>query len=211
MLGHLGKFASEYVNVDLMETKSMWSLIELSPYDNGIDEKQDNFNELISCLKAVNQINLVEELNELNRSSRNKIKEYMERLPRCVFQGDLNDSNILVDKYGKFQGLIDFNMCGTEININCFLNESMYYITQDDFEKLTGLEILNKVIRVQEDLLTVITSQYRFNQDEQEAKYYYNNIIYTSFWPNVALMIQLINENRHVDKVIEFLSEVAKR
>lgn len=211
MLGHLGKLASEYVNVDLIETKSMWSLIELSPYDKEIDEKQDNFNELIPCLKAINQKKLAEELSELNNRSRKKIKEYMKRLPRCVFQGDLNDSNILVDKQGKFQGLIDFNMYGTEININCFLNESMYYITQDDFEKLTGVEILNKVIRVQEDLLTAITSQYHLNQEEEKAKHYYNDIIYTSFWPNVVLMIQLINENRYVDKIIEFLSEVLKR
>jgi hypothetical protein len=211
MLNHLGTFASRYQDVDLLDTWSMWSVVELSPYDILIDEKQDNFNELISCLKVIDQNILANRLDELNRDSRNKIKEYMKRLPRCVFQGDLNDSNILVDKQGKFQGLIDFNMFGTEININCFLNESMYYITQDDFEKLTGLEILNKVIRVQEDLLAAITSQYYLNQDEREAKYYYNNIIYTSFWPNVVLMIQLINENRYVDKIIEFLSEISKR
>lgn len=31
------------------------------------------------------------------------------------------------DDNGHFKGIIDFNMFGTEVNINCFLNESMYY------------------------------------------------------------------------------------
>ena len=46
----VSKFAEKYKNVDLIDTMSMYSLFELSPYDKeiGIDEKQDNFNNFIS-------------------------------------------------------------------------------------------------------------------------------------------------------------------
>ena len=29
----------------------MWSVVELSSYDTDVDEKQENFNSLIACLK----------------------------------------------------------------------------------------------------------------------------------------------------------------
>lgn len=130
ILRHVGRHAAINSNRELIETKSMWSIIELSPYDEEIDEKQENFNALIKCLEEEKQNDLAKELSDLNEKAREKIINYMDKLPRCVFQGDLNDSNILVDENGDFQGLIDFNMFGTEVNINYFLNEAMYYFTK---------------------------------------------------------------------------------
>ena len=69
----------------------------------------------------------------MNFSARSKIKDHISILPKCVYQGDLNSSNILLDDNNKFCGLIDFNMYGTEVNINCFLNESMYYLNERRF------------------------------------------------------------------------------
>lgn len=50
----VAKFAETYRNVDLSETMGMYSLFDLSPFDipNGIDEKQDNFNQLINLFGA---------------------------------------------------------------------------------------------------------------------------------------------------------------
>jgi len=43
-----------------------------------------------------------------------KIKKVFNELPRCVYQGDLNSSNAL-HQDGRFAGLIDFNMAGTDV------------------------------------------------------------------------------------------------
>ncbi len=208
-LKHVGIFANKFTNQNLSETKSMWAL-ELSE-SNKIDEKQENLNKLITCLKKKCQNNLVNELIKTNKDSREKIKSYEEKLPKCVYQGDLNDTNILVDEQNKFRGIIDFNMFGTEININYFLNESMYYLTEHDFLALEVFEIYTKMARVQETLLSSITENYKLNKDELEVKDAYNKIIYTSFFPNVMLMIYLIENNIEAEKVINLLNLICMR
>ena len=211
MLRHVGRYASVNSNRELIETKSMWSIIELSPYDEEIDEKQENFNALIKCLEEEEHNDLAKELSDLNKKARKKIINYMDKLPRCVFQGDLNDSNILVDENGDFQGLIDFNMFGTEVNINYFLNEAMYYFTKKDFENSTGKELGRKMVEIQNDLLSVITDQYDLSAEEKEIMPYYNYIIHTSFWPNVLLMIRMIKEKKYENKVIDLLQEIVEK
>ncbi len=210
MLNHLGKLANRYSNINLSAIRSMWSIIELPPFNNHIDEKQENFDKLISCLHENELVTLAKKMSFRNKKSREKIKSYMTHLPRCVYQGDLNNSNILVDENGDFKGVIDFNMFGTEVNINCFLNESMYFLTEDDFEKLEHKEILSKIIRIQNELLASITLHYKLNDDELDIMKDYNKIIYTSFWPNTLLMIDLITRDEHKEKVIGLLEEICK-
>lgn len=208
MLPHLGKFASKYTNVDLIETKSMWSIIDLSPFDEGIDEKQENLNTLVSCLNSNNYGLLAQKLIHLNINARLKILQHFNKLPRCVYQGDLNSSNILVDEKYKFKGIIDFNMFGTEVNINCFLNESMYFIRENDFDTLSAEEILIKMKDIQNKLLASICSNYSLNELEIDSLCEYNRVIFSSFYPNVMLWIKLINEYKNKEKVIEVLEMI---
>ena len=51
-----------------------------------------------------------------------------------MYQGDLNNSNILI-KDNHFYGLIDFNLSGTEVNINCFLAETNRGFDEEDLNK----------------------------------------------------------------------------
>lgn len=206
VLEHVGMLASDFSNKNLSKNKSMWSLIELSASDTDVDEKQENFDDLLRCLNAEGYTNLVLKLNELNTTSRKNIKAAMKTLPRCVYQGDLNNSNIVVDKDGKFRGIIDFNMFGTEVNVNCFLNESMYYLTKNDFDELSAEEIFAKMARIQDDLMSVITKHYKMNKYEMDIKKDYKKIIFTSFYPNVALMVKLLEHDIHTEKVVDLLS-----
>lgn len=52
MIGHVGKLASQFTHIDLVDTFSMWSILDLSDYDlkRGIDEKQNDLNRLICAL-----------------------------------------------------------------------------------------------------------------------------------------------------------------
>ena len=205
---HLGILASQFTGVNLSDRNSMWSIIALSPYDVEIDEKQENFNSLTESLDIFGLEKLSGKLIHMNETSRLNIEKVLDRLPKCVFQGDLNSSNLLIDNCGNFVGLIDYNMFGTEVNINCFLNEAMYYITQDDFDTLTGFEIFQKVKDIQKDLLEVIFKNYSLNIDELEVIQDYNKVIFSSFYPNTALLISLLKRKKHIVKIKEFLSLV---
>lgn len=207
MLWHVGKLAYKYTNVELVSHYSMWSLFDLAPYDQlrGMDEKQINFNKLLDCLNTYGYTKEVISLKNTYWLCRDKIKEKYKSLPRCVFQGDLNSSNICLDKNREFKGIIDFNLYGTEVNINCFLNESMYFIEKEDFEHLNEIELFNKMIQIQNELMQVILKEYSLNALEKELLPYYRKVILLSFYPNVQLWIELIKEGVHSEKVINLL------
>lgn len=206
MLGHIGKLAALYTDVDLVDTRSMWSIIDLAPLDEEIDEKQDNLNSLVELLKEKSLDDLATCLLNVNEEAREIIKSYFDALPRCVYQGDLNPSNVLVDDFGKFIGIIDFNLFGTEVNINCFLNECMYYLVEEDFDTLSALEIYNKMNDTQEKLLDKILKFYELNDVEKKCFEAYKKVIDISFYPNVELMKYYLEENKYIDKVVELLT-----
>lgn len=203
---HIGNLAQQFSNIDLSKIKSMWSLIELGPFDIDKDEKQENLDSLVSTLKEKQFNDLANKLVLINHQLREHIKIYIHQLPRCVYQGDLNDSNILVDDKGDFRGIIDFNMFGTEVNINCFLNETMYYLEKSDFDQLTAEKIFDKMNKMQKVLLSEILQSYNLNNLELHVLKYYKKIIYLSFYPNVFLWNSLIAKNQHVDKVLELIN-----
>lgn len=206
VIKHIGELARNFTNVDLSTTRSMWSLIELCPFDIDIDEKQENLDNLIKKLKEKGYNKLASKLVDDNIKARNKIEFSLNELPRCVYQGDLNFSNILVDDNNKFVGIIDFNMFGTEVNINCFLNETMYYLTIEDFKTLTANEIYNKMKTMQNNMMVNILSSYTLTDTENLLLEEYRKIIYISFFPNVMLWIELIDKPDMCDKVIELLN-----
>ena len=46
---------------------------------------------------------------------RERFEPVYRTLPKAVFQGDINESNILLTPSGDFKGMIDFNLSGTEV------------------------------------------------------------------------------------------------
>lgn len=117
-------FAETYRGVDLSETLGMYSLFELSPYDRelGKDEKQQNFERLLETLLEIGQDTLTARLEEKHGEVRGRLRAVYRSLPRCVFQGDENFGNVLVDERQHLAGFIDFNMAGTEVIVNQFAN-----------------------------------------------------------------------------------------
>lgn len=211
MLVHVGKLATKYSGMDLVPFNSMWSIIDLSPYDDqAVDEKQENLDLLIESLIKHGYLEEANMLSDRNNEARSNISIVLNKLPRCVYQGDLNPSNILVDNDRHFVGIIDFNMYGTEVNINCFLNECMYYLKEEDFEQLQVDEIINKMNSIQNELLQSILEYYELNELEKKVFKDYKRIIDISFYPNVMLWIKLLDENRHTDKVLVILRELGK-
>ncbi len=205
---HLGRLAAEYSNVDLMEQPSMWTIIQLHPLDVDIDEKQDNLNNLCNSLKEKGYEALANKLQLENVGCRQKIEKVFGELPRCVYQGDLNLGNLLKTADGHFAGLIDFNMAGTEVNINCFLNETMYQLEDKDFEDLSAREIYEKMLEIQDKRMKVILENYQLNDIERECFDAYKKIIYMSLYPNVMCIKYFLDKGMYVEKIVELLERI---
>lgn len=202
---HLGLLAAKYTNCDLSEIRSMRTIIDTAPLDKpGIDEKQENAGTLIAALRAHGEQALADGLEALNHSLCERITEDFAALPRCVYQGDLNNSNELQND-GHFVGLIDFNNSGTDVNINVFLNETNYFPGPEDFDNLSVPEILERIDTEQEALLRVIWKHYKLNEPERRLLPYFKRIVDLFQYPNVCEMVKWLNDEARRDKCLSLL------
>lgn len=209
VVSHLGVLAKQYTNFDLIKERTAWSIMDLSPLDHGIDEKQENLNSLVVTLREVHEEELAEKMIKFNEENRSAISKVFHSLPRCVFQGDLNDTNLLI-KDGSFFGLIDFNLSGTEVNINCFLAETNSELFDDDFKSYSPKELLKKKLLEQDELMQVILKNYKLSEEEKKVYENYRNIILISQYPNVC-SYQFFLESKYKEQVIEYLKLILKR
>ena len=205
VLEKTAKYMAINTNKDLMSRWSMWSIINLPDWEDDIDEKEQNYRLLRERLLSINQSNLISRLDELNQCCRRRINEALPKLRKCSIQGDLNATNILVDE-NEFIGLIDFNMSGTEVNINNILNETRYDLSMADFENLSAEEIFEKMTDYRNDLLRHVFKFYALDNTEKSAWDDYRKIVDLFLWPNVSLWNYLIRENIYVNKVLELIS-----
>lgn len=207
---HLGLLASKFTDVDLSETKSMWSIIDLAPLDVDIDEKQENTNGLVAALRACGCTELAEQVDALNDRLRQQITRVFPELPRCVYQGDLNMSNEL-HQDGHFVGLIDFNLSGTDVNINVFLNETNWFPAETEFDAMTVQQIVDKMDADQERMLSVIFRHYSMNDIERFAFPYYKRIADLFQYPSVCLMVKWLREDARKDKCLELIRALVEK
>lgn len=209
------KFATKYKNFDLIETKSMYSLFDLSPYDEllGIDEKQDNCNHLIEDLKEIGEIELANLFYELNMNIRNKLYKIFKELPRCVFQGDENFSNLCVDENNHINGLFDFNLAGTEVIANYLANiafQGKFYYTDEVLDQLEYNQLLDKIIESYKDSTRIIKNLYQFSEEEFQAYLNYSMIVMFSGYVNQAAFSEYLKTDKYKNKIINLLKAMVK-
>ena len=206
----VARFAQEYKNVDLIETLSMYSLFDLCPYDQliGMDEKQDNFNNLIKDVIEANALDLVNVLHVFNNSTREELLSFYKDLPRCVFQGDENFSNVCVDEDYHICGLFDFNMSGTEVIANYLANIALqgnYFYTDDIMQSKSAKEIFKMVIDVFNRNTKLIKQYYDFEEKEFYAYKLYAKIAMLCGYWNQYVFSEYIRQEKYRDKIIELL------
>ena len=201
---HLGVLAAKYTGVDLWETKSMWSIIDLAPLDTDVDEKQENTDMLTEALREIGCPDIADRVNALNEEIRRQIMTVFDRLPRCVYQGDLNDSNELFHD-GHFAGLIDFNLSGTDVNINVFLNETNWFPEEEELDSLSVEAIMEKMETEQTDKLSAIFRHYEMNDLERFAFPMYKRIAELFQYPNVCAMVKWLREGSRREKCLSLI------
>ena len=201
-------FAEAYRDVDLSETMGMYSLFDLSPFDipNGMDEKQDNFNKLISLLRNDKEDDLANRLEIRHTDIRCKLKAVFRELPRCVFQADENFSNVLIDDAQHFIGFIDFNLAGTEVIVNQLANLAGF----DYDEKQTNPEGANArldfAIRYFHDRISRMLRVYHATEKEQQALIWYAWIVMVAQWPTFCFFKKAIDDGVLKKEIYELLS-----
>lgn len=208
VLKSIGTLSKRYSDYDLSPINSMWSIIDLAPLDIDIDEKQENLNLLVKSLNDMQENELANRVNAFNEAVRERIKAVYKLLPRCVIQGDLNSSNILV-KDNHFVGLIDFNMAGTEVNVNNFCAETNEGILEEDFEQQSAEELYENWISLQNEELGIILQEYELNEMESKIIREYRSICLISQYPNVMAYLEFLKRDK--DKMIEILNHILSR
>lgn len=204
VIAHLGTLAAAYTGVDLTETRSMWSIIDLAPLDVDVDEKQENTNALAKTLEEIGEGEMARQVQKFNASLRQKIGKDFRALPRCVFQGDLNSANYL-HKDGHFAGLIDFNMSGTDVNINVFSNETNAFPDDQAFDAMTVPEILEQLREGQDRLLDKIWESYEMNDLERRLLPCFRKICDLFQYPNVCSLREWMQDDTRRDKAVALI------
>lgn len=207
----VARFAEAYRNVDLSETMGMYSLFDLSPFDlpNGIDEKEENFHQLTDCLRSEQAHQLADRLTARHSFIRGKLKAVYRNLPRCVFQGDENFSNILIDEQEHFAGFIDFNLAGTEVIVNQLANIAGF----DYDEKQTAPEGADKrlecaLFHFQRSMKRMLQI-YHPTEMERKALPWYAWIVMTAQWPTVCYFRNALGKSEMKAEILELLSLIA--
>lgn len=207
VLSSIGRFAKAYSNYDLVPWNSMWSIIDLSILDTTIDEKEENIILLANKLSSIGEEELSIKVKEFNTHLRDQIKKVYKKLPRCVIQGDLNNSNILVSN-NHFIGLIDFNLSGSEVNINSFCNETNEQLDEEDFYNLDVESYYKKWEELQNKALDIILTEYELNDLERDTIYYYRKICQIAMYPNVTMFIYFLDMDKN--KTLSLIKRIMK-
>lgn len=206
----VARFAQRYRNVDLSDTMGMYSLFDLNPYDAlvGKDEKQDNFDGLMEALRGVGEEALAQRLEARHRDVRQKLRAAYRDLPRCVFQGDENLSNVLVDEGGNFAGFIDFNLAGTEVIVNQLANLAGF--EYGDEEAPVGAEVrLELALRGYQDRIRPMLRVYHATEQELRALIWYAWIVMVAQWPTASFFEWAIKRDSLKGEICELLSLIA--
>lgn len=212
-LSFVARFAQRYRGVDLVDTRSMYSLFELSPYDEltGVNEKQDNLNELSAALRKWGYDGLADRLNQRNEELRSQLRSIYRELPRCVFQGDENFSNLCLDEAGHIAGIFDFNMSGTEVIANYLANlafQARINFLDNCFDENSPEQVFAEIADVFRDSTAQIQQHYAFSEPEKQAYFRYAELVLLSGNAIVSALTQHLECEKTREKAAALLQKI---
>ncbi|MBQ8393152.1 MAG: hypothetical protein IJX51_05195 [Clostridia bacterium] len=152
--------------------------------------------------KIINLFNIVKE----------KLRKVYSQLPVSCFQGDLNETNILVDENYNFSGIIDFNVCGREPVLNYAVREALMHIENKILFDNEGNELyfydknLEK-IRVDSFMKNIkyIQEYYEFNELEKNTFPLLLKYISSFWWEQVYAIKQMKGDTEKVNMIFDWI------
>lgn len=208
-------FAQRFRGEDLIDTYGMYSLFDLSPYDRliGHDEKAENCRLLCQALRDAGEAELADRAAQLNTALRRSLLALYPTLPRCVFQGDENDSNLCLNEQGEICGLFDFNMAGTDVCVNYLANHAAYSsaLSAALLGERTAEWLLADLERAEAEGLTVIRRHYRFTAEEELAYPMLQTIVALFQWPQLCDFRKGLKQPVSKDTTVRLISLLCDR
>ena len=168
------------------------------------DEKQENLNQLVADLTQAGYVELAQKVNAKNEELRRQLKPIYKELPRCVFQGDENFSNLCVDENDQIVGLFDFNMSGTEVIANYLANNAFmgHFCYEDEIlDKHTPKEVLQILLDAFRRSTALIREHYSFTEQEFSAYLLYGKIAMISAYWNASTFGEYLKQEKYKDKI----------
>ncbi len=107
--------------------------------------------------------------------------------------------------------LIDFNLSGTDVNINVFVNETNCFPEEAKFDQLSVEQIVEKMETEQADMLSVIFKHYTMNEVERFVFPHYQRIADLFQWPNVCSMVKWLKEDTRKDKCVALIRALTEK
>ncbi len=152
-----------------------------------------------------------DEIRDLFYDVKGRIAEVYDTLPTSCFQSDLGWPNVMLDENGNFAGLIDFNLCGEDVNINHLTRAANFYsiyeegdyLTLDEYEEFDKKEMALFMRKMK-----CISESYSFTQAEREIFPLIFNYQISIWWDDVE-KIKRIHEDKQ--KVSLYLLWIKKR
>ena len=143
---------------DYTDLPSGYCLFEVFDPSDPCDEVLENARNWYDTAKAAVPAPLlpqVERIWDRWLNNRATLEPLYQKLPRSVFQADLNPSNILLDDSGNFLGICDFNIAGRDVFLNYLMREN-----NDDFAP--EIEKIRKALQTACEV-------YTFSEEEKRA------------------------------------------
>ena len=130
-------------------------------------------------------------------------------MPRCVFQGDENFSNLCVDENDQIVGLFDFNMSGTEVIANYLANNAFmgHFCYEDEIlDKHTPKEVLQILLDAFRRSTALIREHYSFTEPEYSAYQNYGKIAMISAYWNTSTFAEYLKQEKYKEKIAAIIA-----
>jgi len=192
----IGIIASK--SIDVVPWHTAYCIYDKFCAEDTYDENYDNALNFykLAKKKLIQYEEKVEEIWCLYVSIREKFEVIYHKLPVAVFQGDTNESNILINDKYDFFGLIDFNLSGTEKVLNYFLCEAICSPNdKKDLSLLMSEEYLNQCDTATIYKISLMCKHYKFSKIEMESFTTLYNLVVPFRWPTFCLFKWAINND----------------
>ena len=207
----IARFMERYKGVDLSPTMGMYSLFDLCPYDVplGMDEKQQNLNDLCAALHKAGEEGLAQKLTVKNESVRAQLLSVYRDLPRCVTQADEGFTNVLLDGERHLAGLIDFNLSGTDVCVNLIANNAILDLDDLGDKPFDPADALEQLLAGFRRNAARMLEAYHASETERDALAGYAWIALVSQYPNARACAKRIEKDETRACTLAYLEQVA--
>ena len=211
LMRSVGKVAAAHF--DFLNWPSQFCLLEA--HSDGFTDETT-----LAAMRFTEQINntcpefhgRMERLLTLFFRLQSELKNVYFQLPTSCFQGDLNDSNILLNQDYQFAGIIDFNVCVREPVLNYAIREALMHIEDSVLFDEDGNELYFysdelEAVRICSFMKNIgyISELYTFNDFEKNTFPLVFRYISSFWWEQVYAIKQFSGDKYKVEKILDWI------